>query len=859
MDEALFGHAADHGRVFQQGQGQQFNVDHAYFGGEGPTLPWLPDPSSVPLVREWDPLELGVHRASMASGNAVPPYVSRDIDDDLLDHFRRASNRGGLILIIGDSTAGKSRAAYETAQRAIPDYRLFAPDSSLELREALPNLVTARERCAIWLEDFERYLGPDGLTSSIVTQLRFARIVVIATLRTEQYRRLTSGTDRSADDEHYHNTTAAEHVLNLADQVVLQRKWSSSEIGRARSVHDVRVLDALLHGDDFGIAEYLAAGPKLYKEWQLAWDGINPRGAALVSAAVDCVRAGLTDAVPLSLIRAIHEHYLDRAGGRILRPESFEAAIAWAERRRYGVTSLLVPAKIANAYRVFDYLPDEVSRSAPGLAIPDTVWNEICRHFETHEAVLTSVATAAASQDRPDVAESILKNLADAGSAQASLSLGNLFARLGRTEDAAERFRSAAEADSREAMTQLGIALERERNLVDAELWLTKASRLGDSHALVHLAQIAVDKGHVGRAEKLLREAVKNKEEGSHGLGTLLANTGRLAEAESWLKRSAESGSYPSALGLGVLLADSDRPLEAERIWLDVASQDSDRDAKDLAVRNLALLYSKLGRNEEADQWHRRAVETGTEDAALNFAAFLSRMGHGSEAESLLEELALAGDGEAAYRLGWILGDTDRHEVAETWLRQAVEHGFYRAAGPLAASLEELGRNEDAKAFWRLASEHGDGAATYVLYRDRHIEYGTDETTRQLLDLAADQGSAMAQCDKGRAAWDSGDTDVGRGLLKKSFKSGHAHAYCMLGRRLRDSGDFRGAEECFRAAFLSGHEHSAEDLSRVLARLGRGREAASWLRRWNGISSSKRIPKQRKARKGASKRKRPKR
>src|ERR1700730_2242622 len=109
-----------------------------------------------PLVRESDPIELGVHRAAISSGNAVPAYVSRDVDVSLLPKLQHMANSGGFLLIVGDSTAGKSRVAYEALLRTVPDHHLIAPFDRDELRHSLAAIATSAERKVLWLDNIER-------------------------------------------------------------------------------------------------------------------------------------------------------------------------------------------------------------------------------------------------------------------------------------------------------------------------------------------------------------------------------------------------------------------------------------------------------------------------------------------------------------------------------------------------------------------------------------------------------------------------------------------------------------------------------------------------------------------------------
>ncbi|MER5465729.1 hypothetical protein ABT010_34655 [Streptomyces sp. NPDC002668] len=86
------------------------------------------------------------------------------------------------------------------------------------------------------------------------------------------------------------------------------------------------------------------------------------RAAALISAAVDCRRAGLTHPLPRQLLDSLHEIYLHQRGGQRLRPETPGQAWTWATRQRRATIALLIPTDDPAAgdspLEVFDYLVD---------------------------------------------------------------------------------------------------------------------------------------------------------------------------------------------------------------------------------------------------------------------------------------------------------------------------------------------------------------------------------------------------------------------------------------------------------------------------------------------------------------------
>jgi hypothetical protein len=90
---------------------------------------------------------------SVASNN-IPSYVERDVDEE----FRRLIAAGGFVLLVGDSTAGKSRAAYEAIQAMRSSDVLLVPRSRGDIAAAVAH-ARGVKRCLLWLDDLERYIG----------------------------------------------------------------------------------------------------------------------------------------------------------------------------------------------------------------------------------------------------------------------------------------------------------------------------------------------------------------------------------------------------------------------------------------------------------------------------------------------------------------------------------------------------------------------------------------------------------------------------------------------------------------------------------------------------------------------------
>jgi hypothetical protein len=96
----------------------------------------------------------------------VPVYVPRDKDTELDTKLAR----GGLVLVVGDSTAGKSRAAYEAIHRLFGQRFLLVPNARASLQALLDGDIELRDT-VVWLNDLERWLGPDGLHLGLLRRL----------------------------------------------------------------------------------------------------------------------------------------------------------------------------------------------------------------------------------------------------------------------------------------------------------------------------------------------------------------------------------------------------------------------------------------------------------------------------------------------------------------------------------------------------------------------------------------------------------------------------------------------------------------------------------------------------------------
>ena len=419
----------------------------------------------LPAVRDiTDPVMLGVHQAAAAAAmtpdgrpvSGAPAYVPRGVDAELREHLAE----GGFVLLVGDSTAGKSRAAFEAVTATLAGHVLICPSGRDAIVAAVDRAAQER-RCVLWLDDLERYLGAGGLTAALLGRMITGEghhRVIVATIRAAEEARLTAGV--AGDDVGQQASHDIRQVLGQACEIRVARMFTGDELERARArAWDSRIAEAIRHAGSYGIAEYLAAGPELLREWQDARDsseGPHARGAALVAAAIDVRRAGYTSAIPRALLERVHEQYLADPEHAYAQRESSADAWAWATRRRRATTALLRQAR-PDLVEVFDYLVDTVQRGAGPLGrAPEPV--VLAAIDSAGPADADSLAATAYAQGRYALAERAWRQAYRARAADPAIgpdqadtlasgsNLARALWRLGRLEEAEAQQRAVLES-----------------------------------------------------------------------------------------------------------------------------------------------------------------------------------------------------------------------------------------------------------------------------------------------------------------------------------------------------------------------------------------------------------------------------
>lgn len=622
----------------------------------------------LPRVGDIDPLALGVHRGT---DGRLPPYVERDLDREL-DELLAA---GGLVVIEGQSAAGKTRTAAEAMLRVLGGRALLVPQTGGALR----SLVESGRRignAVIWLDDLERFLVSGGVDAQLVQRICTpdrTDLVLLATIRSEE--RLDVVSTASAMAGLLARQMA--EVMAMAAIRVLDRALSPAELRRAEERRDdAGIADALSHLDKGGFTENLCAGPAILGRWRSGRraDGAALIGSALVSAAVDCRRAGCGSPLPLAVLTRLYPHYLDSRDANRPGMADLDAALAWATERVRGASSCLVPCD-DDRYRAFDYLVDPPDKDPDGESVPEQVWDALLEHLTPQE--LAAVGAAAFLRRRWRASRRFFVRWAESSQDPTIWYLaGNILMQDGEAEEWAQRAADAepflvraANAGHPEAAGQLALLFGAKGDARSRERWARFGAEAGDGNATVILGEVLEMRNQDREAEEWYRKVIERGpveaklvpigDDGRvsftlppmsfdtyeiHGeyvewqspalramthLAGVLAARGELDEAEYWLRKGADHGLWPHLLSLGAFLAER-KGRQGLTEWCDLAARAGRLDViLELGEQAVVVWDSRL----DSQRLFSYAADAGRAEASIQLGHLARSVGDYAEAE----------------------------------------------------------------------------------------------------------------------------------------------------------------------------------------------------------------------------------
>jgi hypothetical protein len=640
-------------------------------------------PTGAVRASQADPRRLGVHAAISVPGvpDEVPPeYVPRAVDaaeHGLRARVAAAAERGGFVLLVGGSSVGKTRCAFEAVRALLPEWWLVHPAASAEVAAMA---AAPSPRTVVWLDELQRYLdGEHALTGGVVRALLNAPhpVVIIGTLWPDLYATYTAVSAPGGADPY----ARERQVLELAAVIRIDLEFSPAEQDRARvaAARDPR-LRAALEAAEYGLTQTLAAAPQLVARWQDA-KSVDPYAWAVLTAALDAARLGARALLSADLLRAAAPGYCT-SQQRAEAPENwFGQALAYGTGKLHGATAALSPAGSrigqVDGYIVADYLIQYASRERRSARVPASTWDAVLGYVRD-PADAARLANSAKKRLLYHYALPLYRHATDAGDKNAASHLADLLARRGDLDE----LRARADAGDKDAASWLADLLVERGDFDEAEQVQRARADADDRLAADRLADLlALVLARRGDLDGLRARADAGDGSAAHRLADVLAERGDLDE----LRARADAGDGSAAFRLADVLA--------ERGDLDGAVQVLRARADAGHWYAAVLLAHLLGERGDLDGLRARA------DAGDGFAAsWLAGLLAGRDGLDGLRGRADAGDGSAAHRLADVLAERGELDRAVQVLHARATVGDENtAAEQLPSLLIKQGRGEEAE------------------------------------------------------------------------------------------------------------------------------------------------------------------
>ena len=678
----------------------------------------------------------------------LPEYIERDHDEELRRRLRAAAVTGGFLVVVGDSSVGKTRSLYEAVRALLPNWRILLPDDATAVRHAAQTLPP---RTVVWLDDTpaERYFtetGHGGLSRTDLLRLtdrddRTGPIVVLDLLWPNRYRALTrSPAGRPAEDDRWRD--GREALALAGEPVEVADQFSQAERNRAAApaATDPRLADALAD-TQFGVTQVLAGAPELVARWRRA----DPYANAVITAAIDASRLGIRTPLTTDLLEAAATGYLtDRQ--RAEAPTGwFRAALGYSTEHGKGTTAPLLPHPGAtvgeiNGYTVADYLLQHLTRQRRCTRLSAVTWQALIDH--THDD--HDLARLALHADRRLLyryAEPLYRHFAGAGDTYAAHRLADLLVkRNGPAEEITAAFQFLIEGgrsydeniwvDGTTCQLVVRQLDEQGRNDVAATV-LRAWADAGNRAAAADWAKTLVEQDRIEQASLISRTVVA---------------IGQEHIVESWFERLLTQDKIDQAMivlrafiDAGGIRTSSGDSLDD---WLQGWAYPGDTSGKGWFDR-----LAKQGRGGDAMTILRAVADAGGSWSAQKLAERLAEQGNIDELRARADAVERERRGRRDDWFGERLADLLAEQGNIEELRARADNGSWRAADQLAYLLVHTGDIEGLRA----RADAGDEAAGKRLadllagqgdieeLRDR-AGNGDKYAARRLADLLAEQG-----------------------------------------------------------------------------------------------------------------------
>ncbi|MFD9061262.1 hypothetical protein ACFVZ3_07060 [Kitasatospora purpeofusca] len=747
-----------HGHVVQAGDA------HITVNLPGPPGAAVPRGPLGRPIGGWDPHDLEVHPADVAgTARVLPGYVRRRHDEVAAEVVRdAAAGRSGLLVLVGSSSTGKTRACWEAVQPlAAEGWRLWHPFDPTRAEAALADLEHVGPRTVVWLNEAQHYLGHPregeriaAALHTLLTRPERGPVLVLGTLWPEYEAQYTALPRASGPDPHSRvRELLAGRTVTVPDAFD-ERALRDADALAASG--DRLMADALVRARSHGrVAQDLAGALELLRRYERG----TPAVRALLEAATDARRLGVGLHLPQAfLVDAAADYFGDRDWDR-LADDWAEAAFADLGRPVHGKEAPLgrtsprpvrrppgtpAPAAPPTAaagplFRLADYLEQHGRTARRRLCPPASFWQSALAHL-TDPGDLGALASAAEGRHRlqwahhlrlraadsgdPDAlmelgrsleeagdgaaAEVLAWQAAEAGNLRAVIELGHMRDEIGDRKGAAALYRQAAAAGHPVAVTDLAWLREQDGDQEGAEALYLRGAAEGDDYCLIQLTRRRAAAGDLVGAEEFARRSAADGEfDALIELAELLEKSGDLVGAEALHRRAVGAGHTYALLHLGEIREKAGDPEGAEACYREAVGA-----GHTFGFTALMRMREGSGDREGAEDLARLAADAGNVYTLTELVRSREEAGDRTSAEALCVWAAARGHDQVLSDLVRMREEAGDRATAEAFAWQAADAGLFSVAGTLAYLWERAGDRAAAEALRRRLTDAG--GAAYV-------------------------------------------------------------------------------------------------------------------------------------------------
>ncbi|MFJ7958910.1 hypothetical protein ACIQ62_21755 [Streptomyces sp. NPDC096319] len=740
------------------------------------------DGPGIPLV-DADPFDLEVHEAitvdHATDDGPLPSYFRRPFDDELgIAVDQVLAERSVMRVLLGDSSTGKTRAAWEAIQRLPGGWRLWHPAGPDDLLESIDLVVP---RTVLWLNEINRFLlsgdasRDEKVAARLIGLLRSARSAPVLVLGTSWHEHRSTMMTAPRDEREQTKALLARCWIRVPE-MLSEDELTTLTAEPERT--DRRILQAARLAESGHVIQYLAGGPAQLERYETG----SPAARAVLQAAMDARRLGHGLDLPRAFLKDVAAEYLTPLQRDLARPDWFPRAVEYLSAPCRGVRGPLTPAagsSLPNSrepshYRLSDFVELHARRHRQMVCPGAEFWAAAVRH-------------AASARDKVALSREALAR--------------------GRTKDAEALAMAAAEGGEGAALSMFALWLEEHNKDEDALSYFELAAEIGDAEAQVVLAWRHERAQRFDEAERWYRKAVESGDrfDAAVGLASVLSQRG---------DDTAAAQLYETVLDRGFFGA---RVVEYQARWL--ADQDQHDRALDLATLSFqagnggaftglawSYMYTDTPR---AIEVFLHAIKAGDKNAPRELAWVYENEGDTASAEHFCEIAVSMGETNALRGLGMIRRSKGDHRSAAGLLWRAYNLGVCHALPELARLREEAGELKRAeRLYWRILQE-GDSSAERDLVRILE----TTGRTRQAEDLAARSATLLEVLARARAA--RGECEAAEHVLLPAIRQGNPNLLLPLAAIRRQRGDIAGAQRALRQAQDAGVRFAAQPLAEL--------------------------------------------